>query len=585
MSIERQRAILEQQLEEITGGIAELKRNRGENFSIKQLEKSKKSIKQKLDKLNDQTKKDDVVTFEELGVDRLFVDESHYYKNLYLYTKMRNVGGIAQTEVQKSSDLFMKCRYLDEITGGRGTVFATGTPISNSMVELYTIQRYLQYSTLVKNGLQHFDAWASTFGETITAVELTPEGTDRTHLTLVFKLTGATPANTWADAGIYLYDDADNYVALEKKHRGGNTSAVAIVKEQNHEGQETSYSNWANVSDNPIWLKLEKKGANVKAFFSSDKNSWTEIGSRDDCGFLSDSYKLAIASQGTNTGSITYSDVTVNDKEVKLVEEAVKPTASNVTVTYDEAADSLTAAGDTTGQSVIVKWAVADKENGNYSIISGVEGTSLTASKALKGKYVKAAYVPLIGTGAAGDIVWSDAVKVTGNGTDSGASAVKSANADLATADIKTSESTDMFQFVKGTTFYQTTAGSDVQEIKYSFAAEDTKATVKVLVNGKETAELSGNAVLTSGRNLIEVNVTAEDGVTMKKYRFTISRQGDNNALLESMQVNGQTIKLAEGVYEYSLPIATGTTTAQVAATAQSTRATVSIVNVLISTL
>ena len=177
MSIERQRAILEQQLEEITGGIAELKRNRGENFSIKQLEKSKKSIKQKLDKLNDLTKKDDVVTFEELGVDRLFVDESHYYKNLYLYTKMRNVGGIAQTEAQKSSDLFMKCRYLDEITGGRGTVFATGTPISNSMVELYTIQRYLQYNTLVKNGLQHFDAWASTFGETITAVELTPEGT------------------------------------------------------------------------------------------------------------------------------------------------------------------------------------------------------------------------------------------------------------------------------------------------------------------------------------------------------------------------------------------------------------------------
>ena len=177
MSIERQRAILEQQLDEITVGIAELKRNRGENFSVKQLEKSKKSIKQKLDKLNDQSRKDDVVTFEELGVDRLFIDESHYYKNLYLYTKMRNVGGIAQTEAQKSSDLFMKCRYLDEITGGRGTVFATGTPISNSMVELYTIQRYLQYNTLVQNGLQHFDAWASTFGETITAVELTPEGT------------------------------------------------------------------------------------------------------------------------------------------------------------------------------------------------------------------------------------------------------------------------------------------------------------------------------------------------------------------------------------------------------------------------
>ena len=176
MSVERQRIILEQQIDEITDGIRELKENRGENFSIKQLEKSRKSLKVKLQKLNDQSRKDDVVTFEELGVDRLFIDESHYYKNLYLYTKMRNVGGIAQTEAQKSSDLFMKCRYLDEITGGRGTVFATGTPISNSMVELYTIQRYLQYETLVGNGLQHFDSWASTFGETVTAYELKPEG-------------------------------------------------------------------------------------------------------------------------------------------------------------------------------------------------------------------------------------------------------------------------------------------------------------------------------------------------------------------------------------------------------------------------
>lgn len=177
MSIERQRASLEQQENEITEGLAELKRNRGENFSIKQLERAKKSIRQKIEKLNDQSRKDDVVTFEELGVDRIFVDESHYYKNLFLYTKMRNVGGIAQTEAQKSSDLFMKCRYLDEITGGRGTVFATGTPILNSMVELYTIQRYLQYDTLLKNDLQHFDSWASTFGETVTAIELTPEGT------------------------------------------------------------------------------------------------------------------------------------------------------------------------------------------------------------------------------------------------------------------------------------------------------------------------------------------------------------------------------------------------------------------------
>lgn len=177
MSVERQKQILEQQLQEITDGIIEMKANRGEHFSIKQLEKSKKGIQAKLKKLNDQSRKDDVVTFEELGVDRLFIDESHYYKNLFLFTKMRNVGGIAQTEVQKSSDLFMKCRYLNELTGGRGAIFATGTPISNSMVELYTIQRYLQYETLQRNGLQHFDSWASTFGETITAVELTPEGT------------------------------------------------------------------------------------------------------------------------------------------------------------------------------------------------------------------------------------------------------------------------------------------------------------------------------------------------------------------------------------------------------------------------
>lgn len=176
MSIERQRALIEQQIDDITDGIAELKANKGENFSIKQLEKSRKSLQTKLKKLNDQSRKDDVVTFEELGVDRLFIDESHFYKNLFLATKMRNIGGIAQTEAQKSSDLFMKCRYLDELTGGRGTVFATGTPISNSMVELYTIQRYLQYNTLLENGLQHFDAWASTFGETVTAYELKPEG-------------------------------------------------------------------------------------------------------------------------------------------------------------------------------------------------------------------------------------------------------------------------------------------------------------------------------------------------------------------------------------------------------------------------
>ena len=176
VSVERQRYLLEQQRSEVLNGIAELKANHGERFSIKQMERTKKSIDAKLAKLNDQSRKDDVVTFEELGIDRLFVDEAHYYKNLAAFSKMRNVGGISQTEAQKSSDLYMKCRYLDELTGGRGVVFATGTPISNTMVEMYTMQKYLQYHTLEEHGLLNFDAWASTFGETVTAIELAPEG-------------------------------------------------------------------------------------------------------------------------------------------------------------------------------------------------------------------------------------------------------------------------------------------------------------------------------------------------------------------------------------------------------------------------
>ena len=177
VSVERQRYLLEQQRSEVLNGIAELKANHGERFSIKQMERTKKSIDAKLAKLNDQSRKDDVVTFEELGIDRIFVDEAHYYKNLAAFSKMRNVGGISQTEAQKSSDLYMKCRYLDELTGGRGVVFATGTPISNTMVEMYTMQKYLQYHVLEEHGLLNFDAWASTFGETVTAIELAPEGT------------------------------------------------------------------------------------------------------------------------------------------------------------------------------------------------------------------------------------------------------------------------------------------------------------------------------------------------------------------------------------------------------------------------
>ena len=177
LSKERQVVIIERQITEIERAIEQTKANRGERYTIKQMEKTKKSLSTRLEKLNDDTRKDNVVTFEQLGVDRLFVDESHSYKNLFLYTKMRNVAGIAQTEAQKSSDMFAKCQYLDELTGGKGITFATGTPISNSMTELYTNMRYLQYGTLQKLGLGHFDSWAASFGETQTAIELAPEGT------------------------------------------------------------------------------------------------------------------------------------------------------------------------------------------------------------------------------------------------------------------------------------------------------------------------------------------------------------------------------------------------------------------------
>lgn len=175
MSKERQEKILQRQINDLTLGIDDLRNNNGEYYSIKQLEKSQAKLEEKLKRLNDQSRKDDVITFEQLGCDRIFVDEAHYFKNLFLFTKMRNVGGIAQTEAQKSSDLFMKCQYLDELTGGKGIVFATGTPISNSMVEMYTMQRYLQYKELEDRDLLQFDSWASTFGETVTAIELAPE--------------------------------------------------------------------------------------------------------------------------------------------------------------------------------------------------------------------------------------------------------------------------------------------------------------------------------------------------------------------------------------------------------------------------
>lgn len=175
MSIERQQDLIEKQILAVLNAIEEAKKNNEENFTIKQMEKTRKSLESKLEKLNSQERKDDVINFEQLGVDKMFVDEAHNYKNLFLYTKMHNVGGISQTDAQKSSDLFMKCRYLDEITGGKGTVFATGTPVSNSMVELYTMQRYLQYDDLKKMGLENFDNWASIFGQTVTAMELSPE--------------------------------------------------------------------------------------------------------------------------------------------------------------------------------------------------------------------------------------------------------------------------------------------------------------------------------------------------------------------------------------------------------------------------
>ena len=177
LSRERQKATIQSQIDDIESAISSMKYDRGENYTIKQMEKTRRTLEVRLARLNDQKRKDDVVTFEQLGVDRLFVDESHFYKNAFFYTKMRNVAGIAQTDAQKCSDMFMKCQYLDEITGGKGVTFATGTPVSNSMVELYTVMRYLQYGTLQKLGMGHFDSWAAAFGETVTAIELAPEGT------------------------------------------------------------------------------------------------------------------------------------------------------------------------------------------------------------------------------------------------------------------------------------------------------------------------------------------------------------------------------------------------------------------------
>ena len=183
--------MLQDQIDEIMEGISEVKANRGERFTIKQMERSRKQLEARLEKLRADHKKDDVVTFEQLGIDRLYVDESHAYKNLFCFTKMTNVAGLSTAEAQKSSDMFLKCRYMDELTGGRGTVFATGTPVSNSMVEMYSIQRYLQFGTLKSHGMSHFDSWASTFGETVTALELAPEGTGyraRTRFAKFFNL-------------------------------------------------------------------------------------------------------------------------------------------------------------------------------------------------------------------------------------------------------------------------------------------------------------------------------------------------------------------------------------------------------------
>ena len=225
MSVERQREQLQRQLDNIEMGIDEVQKSHGEQFTVKQLMKTRKGIEAKLKKLNDTKRKDTVIDFEQLGVDRLFIDESHFYKNLYLYTKMRNVGGIAQTEAQKSSDLFMKCRYLDEITGSRGTIFATGTPISNSMVEMYSVQRYLQYDTLARNGLQHFDSWASTFGETVTALEFAPEGTNYRAKTRFAKFHNLPElVNMFREVEVYRYVteqtfDAYLYQLVESKQK------------------------------------------------------------------------------------------------------------------------------------------------------------------------------------------------------------------------------------------------------------------------------------------------------------------------------------------------------------------------------
>lgn len=419
-----------------------------------------------------------------------------------------------------------------------------------------------------------------------------PADTDRDNLTLIFKLTGKAPDSSWGDAGMYLYNNADKYVALQKKNRDRSTNALAIVKEQNNTTVEEAFynSSTTDVPVDPVWLKLVKTGGIITAYYKADADGaeWTQVSSVTGCEFLGNDFKLAIATQGPDTGSVTYSDVSVNGNPIHLVEELVKPTVSEVRAAYDETAGSVTVSGTSTAPDKIVKWAVSDTAGGTYTLLASEEGTTLTVSEALEGKCVKAAYIPLTLNGASGNIAWSEPVQITGEGTDSGVSAIKSSNAMLGTASITGIGSGEAFSFDKTITTYRRSAEKEDAQINYAFAAEASDAVVKVTVNGhleNETAarEVQGTAELQSGRNVIEVVVSAKDQVTTKTYRFIINRIGDGNTTIRSLKVGDQIVTLTDGVMEYSHVLARGTESASVSAVAESRFANVTIVKDKIS--
>ncbi len=365
---------------------------------------------------------------------------------------------------------------------------------------------------------------------------------------------------SWAAMGFYFYKDADNYVSVERKHRGGSTRRIALVREVGQRANETwlggSESAGPTVDDQVVYLKLRKENNTITAFYSLDGSEYVTVGSCDGA-FLGEEFKVAIATltdeRSGNDAKATYSELTVNGESIPLTRMALGnlPNVSDIQVTYTEEANKLSAVyALEEAESAIVKWAASDREDGAYSVIEGIVDEEFLATKTLKDKFVKAAIIPVAGVNIVGNIFWSDAVQITGEGADGGAGDVKSANAYLSIAEVKGFDSA-FDAFNKRTKYYHTTTSVRAKEANVNFVAEDTKATVEVIANGKKLDGTEGTVALVSGRNTIEAVVTAEDGVTQITYRFVISRTGDNRSTLANLSVDGNNIALTNGIFNY----------------------------------